>query len=305
MLAAERESGRFVIIREARQLLVDGLEVRLGGRGFDLLLALVDRRGSVVGKDELYELIWPGVAVEPNNLQVQIWALRRVLGADVIKTIPRRGYQFSATVEFAGYADAPARVPLGAGDSCESGAAEESPDSEASRAFGVSRVPRDFPDSGDSGRLDSRGAWIERVARLLENNRWLTLVDGDAVGRTALAEAIARERGRSAGDSVWRLDARAGEAIDRMATIDGVVLASEIDVAGRRALGAALRLARAPVRVVATAPAGVPLPGEIVIEVPHDLRAPPRPPDGAPAAGAAGRFLRWRPRPSGGPAPQR
>ena len=44
----------------------------LGARAFDVLQALIERRERVVTKDELLDLVWPGVVVEENNLQVQI-----------------------------------------------------------------------------------------------------------------------------------------------------------------------------------------------------------------------------------------
>ena len=56
-------------------------------------IALVDRRQRVVSKAELLDLVWPGIAVEENNLQVHIMALRKLLGPDAIATIPGRGYR--------------------------------------------------------------------------------------------------------------------------------------------------------------------------------------------------------------------
>ena len=48
-----------------------------------------------MSKDALIEAAWPGLAVEENNLSVQISALRRVLGTDGwIETLPRRGYRY-------------------------------------------------------------------------------------------------------------------------------------------------------------------------------------------------------------------
>jgi len=69
-----------------------------GGRAFDLLQTLIENHDRVVSKDELYERVWPGLAVEPGNLQVQIWALRKVLGRQVIATVARRGYRFMPAV---------------------------------------------------------------------------------------------------------------------------------------------------------------------------------------------------------------
>lgn len=71
----------------------------VGARAFDVLLALIERHERLVTKDELVELVWPGLVVEENNLQVQISALRKLLGAQAIATIPGRGYRFTGSLE--------------------------------------------------------------------------------------------------------------------------------------------------------------------------------------------------------------
>ncbi|MFM9863570.1 MAG: ATP-binding protein [Micropepsaceae bacterium] len=91
--------GRFELRLGQRQLLVDGQPAVLGARAFDILLLLAERHGFVVTKAELFAAVWPGVVVEENNLQVQISALRKVLGADAIATVPGRGYQFTLAFE--------------------------------------------------------------------------------------------------------------------------------------------------------------------------------------------------------------
>lgn len=91
--------GRAEIRFAERRLVVDGTPVPLGGRAFDLLAALVERRDRLVPKDELIELVWPGLVVEENNLQVQVSALRKVLGPSAITTVPGRGYRFTLAAE--------------------------------------------------------------------------------------------------------------------------------------------------------------------------------------------------------------
>jgi adenylate cyclase len=88
--------GRFEVRRRQSLLLADGKPVELGTRAFDILLALLDSAGALVTKSELIERGWPGQAVEENNVQVQIHALRRALGQDrdLIQTVARRGYRF-------------------------------------------------------------------------------------------------------------------------------------------------------------------------------------------------------------------
>src|SRR5665213_180015 len=88
----------FELQPERRRLLQHGEPVALGTRAFDVLLALVERRDQVVTKSELLDLVWPGLVVEENNLQVQISSLRKVLGPQAITTIPGRGYRFTAVL---------------------------------------------------------------------------------------------------------------------------------------------------------------------------------------------------------------
>ncbi|MFZ5526074.1 MAG: ATP-binding protein [Pseudomonadota bacterium] len=85
---------RFELRPTERLLYVQGDPAPLGSRAIDLLLALVERHGCLVTKHELLDLVWPGVVVEENNLQVQVSTLRKVLGARSIVTVPGRGYRF-------------------------------------------------------------------------------------------------------------------------------------------------------------------------------------------------------------------
>lgn len=72
--------GPFTLI-PGRQLLAKGSKpVRVGLRCFDILLALVERAGEVVAKEELMSRAWPDTFVEEGNLKVNVAALRRVLG---------------------------------------------------------------------------------------------------------------------------------------------------------------------------------------------------------------------------------
>jgi DNA-binding winged helix-turn-helix (wHTH) protein len=91
--------GRFELWPAQRRLLADGLAATLGSRAFDVLVALIERRTQVLTKDELLERVWPGLVVEEANVQVQVSVLRKVIGADAVATVQRRGYQFVAPVE--------------------------------------------------------------------------------------------------------------------------------------------------------------------------------------------------------------
>ena len=91
--------GTCVVKLAERQLLVDGEPAKLGARAFDLLVALIVRRDRVVSKSELFEVVWQGVVVEENNLQVHVSALRRLLGHQTIATVPGRGYRFTSVLD--------------------------------------------------------------------------------------------------------------------------------------------------------------------------------------------------------------
>jgi DNA-binding winged helix-turn-helix (wHTH) protein/TolB-like protein len=80
-----------------------GLDVPLTSRAFDLLLLFVRRPNVPIGKRELVDLLWPATVVEDGNLDQAVFALRRALGERrgehrYIKTIHRRGYQFTEAV---------------------------------------------------------------------------------------------------------------------------------------------------------------------------------------------------------------
>ena len=88
-------ADRFEVRPAERRLLSSGEPIALGARAFDLLLALIENRDRVIGKDELLAQVWPGVIVEENNLTVQVSTLRKVLGAGAIATVAGHGYRFT------------------------------------------------------------------------------------------------------------------------------------------------------------------------------------------------------------------
>ena len=98
------EFGPFQLDPPERLLLCDGQPVSLTPKAFDLLLALVNRSGHLVEKDELLKMVWPGSFVEEGNLAVTISQLRKALNDDrgqhrYIGTVSKRGYRFVAEVK--------------------------------------------------------------------------------------------------------------------------------------------------------------------------------------------------------------
>ena len=96
--------GAFEIDAGKRLLLKNGQPVALNSKTFDVLLALVERHGQVLAREDIFERVWPGQFVEEGNLTVQISALRKIFGENkgnhrFIVTVPGRGYSFVADVD--------------------------------------------------------------------------------------------------------------------------------------------------------------------------------------------------------------
>lgn len=90
--------GAWELDPKRKQLFRDGEPVAIGARQFDLLNALVSQPGRILTKDQLIAVAWEDVAVTDNSLEQMISALRRLIGASSIETLPRRGYRFAADV---------------------------------------------------------------------------------------------------------------------------------------------------------------------------------------------------------------
>jgi DNA-binding winged helix-turn-helix (wHTH) protein/tetratricopeptide (TPR) repeat protein len=96
--------GPYSLDVEERRLCNAGEIVPLAPKAFDVLVALVQRAGTLVTKRELLDLVWRDVSVEEGVLSVYVSALRKSLGESVegtayIETVPRAGYRFSAGVK--------------------------------------------------------------------------------------------------------------------------------------------------------------------------------------------------------------
>src|SRR3984885_4363324 len=75
----------------------------LGGRAYDILIALLEKAGEVVAKTELIAKAWPDVTVEEGSLRVHLSALRKALGDGqfgnkYIASTQGHGYSFIAPV---------------------------------------------------------------------------------------------------------------------------------------------------------------------------------------------------------------
>jgi len=95
--------GHFLLKPEQQLLLKREAPVKIGGRAFDILTALVEKPGELVDKRLLISRVWPNTYVEETNLKVNMASLRRALDDDpglprFIATVVGRGYRFIAPV---------------------------------------------------------------------------------------------------------------------------------------------------------------------------------------------------------------
>jgi two-component system response regulator ResD len=91
-LAAQEplRAGVVALDEEARRVTVDGREVELTRREFDLLAALLRDPGRVHTRDALLEQVWGSTYLQPKTVDVHIAGLRHKLG-DALKISSLRG----------------------------------------------------------------------------------------------------------------------------------------------------------------------------------------------------------------------
>ena len=95
--------GEFELRPGTRKVTRGGVEIPLPPRPFEVLAYLVIHAGRIVTKDELLTAIWPNSIVEEGNLSQHVFHLRKALddpqgGTGLIRTVPGRGYEFTAPV---------------------------------------------------------------------------------------------------------------------------------------------------------------------------------------------------------------
>jgi predicted ATPase/DNA-binding winged helix-turn-helix (wHTH) protein len=182
--AAERaiSFGAFRLLPERRLLLEDDKPVRLGSRALDILIALVERPGEVVGKDALMARVWPNTFVEESNLKFQISALRRTLGGGnrYLVNVPGRGYSFVAPTTRT--ERAPSAAP------------------QATAKVAVHNLPTQLT------RLIGRTETVDRLAAQLARQRLLTIVGPGGIGKTSVALAVAETQIAAYEHGVWLVD---------------------------------------------------------------------------------------------------
>src|SRR6516164_2275910 len=179
--------GRFQVLPHRRELLADGRPIKLGGRAFDVLMALIEARGAVIGKDTLMARVWPDRVVEENNLQAHIVALRKALGAEraLIRTVSGRGYQFTGEIRI-----------LSANPDERGGAGAAVP--------GAVPPPTNLPEP--VSELVGREDQLREILSLAGAHRLVTLTGAGGIGKTQLAFAAGRRLLAEFADGVWLVE---------------------------------------------------------------------------------------------------
>jgi predicted ATPase/DNA-binding winged helix-turn-helix (wHTH) protein len=159
--------GPFELNVAERSLKKANQVVPLGGRAYDILIALLENAGEVVGKAELIAKAWPDVTVDEGSLRVHLSALRKALGDGqfgnkYIASIQGHGYSFIALVT---------RLPA---DRDRSSASE-----------GQSNLPPAL------GRMVGRENVVREIQGWLQaDQRLITILGIGGIGKTTVALAV-------------------------------------------------------------------------------------------------------------------
>jgi DNA-binding winged helix-turn-helix (wHTH) protein len=161
----EIKFGPFRLSPRERLLTKDGAPINLGGRAFDILIALIKRPGEIISKKELLAQVWPDVNVDDGSLRFNIGALRKMLGdgrdgARYVTNVPGRGYCFVAPVSQGPVAKPSVVQPRS------------------------SRLPSPLR------RMIGRDPAVRTIADHLRTDRFVTIVGAGGIGKTTVAVSV-------------------------------------------------------------------------------------------------------------------
>ncbi|MBV9529570.1 MAG: helix-turn-helix transcriptional regulator, partial [Bradyrhizobium sp.] len=172
--------GPFRLHPTERLLLKEEKPLRLGSRALETLIALIERAGETVLKEQLINRVWPDTFVDESALRVHVAALRKALGDGrdgnrFIVSNPGRGYSFVATVTREQRQEAaPPSQPMSSGN-----------------------LPMPLT------RVIGRGDIIAAAMSRLSKHRLLTITGPGGIGKTTVAVAVSEAMSASYPDGVW------------------------------------------------------------------------------------------------------
>src|ERR1700733_14867639 len=203
---SERDVARGTLRREGR-------EGKPEPQAFDVLCYLVEHRGGVVRKEQLLDDVWGDRFVSESALTTRIKSVRQAVGDDgsrqgVIRTVPRKGYEFIAPLETL---ERTARAP------------PPPPDATLPAAMQA---------------LIGRESLLERLAAVLKEHRLVTLVGPGGVGKTSVGVELARRIAGRYPDGVKLVELVA--VGDEDATLEAVATAIDVHVRRDSSIGDAI-----------------------------------------------------------------
>jgi len=197
--------GPFELNVAERSLKKANRNIPLGGRAYDILIALLENAGETVSKAELIAKVWPDVTVEEGGLRVHLSALRKALGDGqfgdkYIANIQGHGYRFIAPVT---------RLP-----------AERDRDSASA---GLSNLPPAL------GRMVGRDDVVPEIRSWLRTGqRLITVLGAGGMGKTTVALAVARQASADFSGAAFFVDLSA--VSDKEQVIGAVASAIGLDL---------------------------------------------------------------------------
>jgi predicted ATPase/DNA-binding winged helix-turn-helix (wHTH) protein len=158
--------GPFELNVAERSLKKANQVIPLGGRAYDILIALLENAGEVVTKSDLIAKAWPDVTVEEGSLRVHLSALRKALGDGqfgnkYIASTQGHGYSFIAPVT---------RLPA---DRDRSSASEAQ-----------SNLPPAL------GRMVGRDGVVLEIQARFQTERLITILGAGGIGKTTVALSV-------------------------------------------------------------------------------------------------------------------
>lgn len=248
--------GGYVLRTGARQLLRDGVPLRIGARPLAVLQVLVEHHPRTVSKAHIIEHVWEDGADVDNALHVHINHLRKRLGHGLIATVAGAGYRLD--------------VPV--------------------RALGRAAWDDVLP-GGERVRLIGRDGEVARLTQLLAAQPLVTVAGAPGSGKTTLARHVVARCQPHYVDGVAWIDlsglAAAGDLVSATAAAARInaedIAALRAQLAARdtllvldhaesrmeevAALMAALHLASRGLRALVVSESPLQLPGEWVLRI--------------------------------------
>jgi len=183
--------GPYCLIPAERILLRGSEAVDVGGRALDVLIALVESAGEVVGQRELMVRAWPNVVVGDGSLRVTIAGLRKALGDGqdgmrYIANVTGRGYCFVAHVDRSNAQPLASTPPP--------------PLISEPRPVLKHKLPARL------ARMVGRDGAVETLSMLLASRRFVSVVGPGGMGKTTVAISIAHALLDEFGGAVYFVD---------------------------------------------------------------------------------------------------